>query len=97
MLTEFLNSIGRFGKCLRVVAAKAVRAILKDPNITVLPQTRAAFLDGLATYESRTDKAYSLTDCISMDAMKTAGITEVLTNDHHFEQEGFAVLIKKVQ
>jgi predicted nucleic acid-binding protein len=30
-----------------------------------------------------------------MNAMESEGITEALTNDHHFEQEGFVVLIKR--
>jgi hypothetical protein len=44
----------------------------------------------LALYQSRLDKGYSLTDCISMQTMRREGLTEVLTNDRHFEQEGFA-------
>jgi len=28
-------------------------------------------------------------DCISMETMRREGWTEVLTNDRHFEQEGF--------
>ena len=43
----------------------------------------------------RTDKDYSLIDCISMNACRQEGITEVLTNDHHFSQEGFTVLITR--
>ena len=43
----------------------------------------------------RPDKGYSLVDCISMGTMKKLGIRQVLTNDHHFEQEGFAILISK--
>jgi hypothetical protein len=27
--------------------------------------------------------------------MDSEGVTEALTNDHHFEQEGYVVLIKK--
>ena len=27
--------------------------------------------------------------------MEAESITEILTNDHHFEQEGFAVLMKR--
>jgi uncharacterized protein len=41
---------------------------------------------------SRRDKAYILPDCASMLAMRCEGIVEVLTNDHHFTQEGFRVL-----
>ena len=48
---------------------------------------------GLELYEHREDKEYSLTDCISMFAMREHKITRALTNDHHFAQEGFEVLI----
>jgi uncharacterized protein len=60
--------------------------------MTVVPQTHASFLDGLALYEARPDKEYSLTDCISMQTMRRAGLSDVLTNDHHFRQEGFRIL-----
>jgi len=45
-------------------------------------------------YASRTDTACSLVDCISMHAMRQMGLIEVLTNDHHFTQEGFTILIR---
>jgi len=41
------------------------------------------------------DKGYSLTDCISMETMRHEGITDVLTNDAHFEQEGFRALLRQ--
>jgi len=44
--------------------------------------------------ESRPDKEYSLTDCLSMLTMRREGMTEVLTNDHHFTQEGFQILFQ---
>ena len=56
------------------------------------PQTRADFDAALPRYEARLDKGYSLTDCRSMLAMRSLGLTEVLTNDHHFTQEGFTIL-----
>jgi len=40
----------------------------------------------------RLDKGYSLTDCRSMAALRALGVSEVLTNDHHFTQEGFTIL-----
>ena len=30
-----------------------------------------------------------------MNVMETEGITEVLTSDHNFEQEGFTILMKR--
>jgi predicted nucleic acid-binding protein len=43
----------------------------------------------LELYKNRPDKGYSLVDCVSFVAMRRHGITDALTNDHHFEQEGF--------
>jgi predicted nucleic acid-binding protein len=63
-----------------------------DPVIEVLPQTRADFDAALALYEARSDKGYSLTDCRSIVALRALGVSEVLTNDHHFTQEGFTIL-----
>jgi predicted nucleic acid-binding protein len=72
---------------LREAAAQAVRTILRDRRVTVHPQSRESFLAGLRLYEERKDKGYSLVDCISMATMRSQGISEVLTNDHHSIQE----------
>ncbi len=93
VLTEFLNVLSNAGEHLRRQAARLVRAILNDPNVTVVPQSRDSFLRGVELYEERLDKEYSLTDCISMNAMRSQSVSEILTHDHHFTQEGFKVLI----
>ena len=95
VLVEFLTAFARRGGFLRRSAVKAVRAILDDTQVFVVPQTRFTFLAGLQLYENRADKGYSLTDCVSMNVMRAEGITDVLTNDHHFEQEGFRILIRR--
>lgn len=95
ILTEFLNILARGGPQLREQAGKMVSAIMDNPNVRVIPQTRDSFLKGLSLYGQRADKGYSMTDCISMHTMSSESVTEVLTNDHHFGQEGFTVLIKK--
>ena len=94
VLTEFLAALSS-GKHMRKQAAKMVRGIMDNPNVKVIPQTRDSFLKGLTFYENRNDKEYSLIDCISMNVMSTESLVEALTNDHHFEQEGYTVLIKK--
>ena len=94
VLTEFLNAFSERGDYWRKQVTDRVRSILGDPNIQAIPQTRNYFLAGLKLYEERLDKGYSLTDCISMVTMRDHGVTEVLTHDHHFEQEGFTILLK---
>ena len=51
-------------------------------------------MSGLELYESRLDKHYSLTDCSSMQMMRRLGLTDALTNDRHFTQEGFSILFQ---
>ncbi len=60
----------------------------------MVPQSHDSFMAGLDLYEARPDKGYSLTDCISMNVMTAEGLTDVLTNDMHFTQEGFHALFR---
>ncbi len=94
VLTELLDGLAQRGTHLRQAAARAVRKILDDRRATVHPQSRESFLAGVRFYEQRNDKGYSLVDCISMTTMRHLGISEVLTNDHHFTQEGFQVALR---
>jgi len=94
VLTEFLNALSPYGALFRKNAAATVRALLKNPNVRVVPQTRESFLQALRRFEQREDKEYSLVDCASMETMNQESIREVLTHDHHFEQEGYVVLIR---
>ena len=92
VLAEFLTACSSSGPRIRQRASQAVRNALHDRQWTVLPQSRSSFLEALMLYEARPDKEYGLTDCIAMHVMRREGLTEVLTNDHHFTQEGFHIL-----
>lgn len=92
ILSEVLTWFAASGPAGRALASAMVRDILSDPTTHVLPQTSADFAAALSLYEARRDKGYSLADCRSMLAMRALAISEVLTNDHHFTQEGFTVL-----
>ncbi|MGH9937214.1 MAG: type II toxin-antitoxin system VapC family toxin [Blastocatellia bacterium] len=93
VMMEFLNAFSAQGEYFRRRAAETARTLMAE--VAVIPQTHFTFLRGLDLYEKRPDKKYSLTDCVSMIAMRDESITDILTNDHHFEQEGFRVLIRK--
>ena len=66
-----------------------------NPAIQVVPATAPLFDAGLALHAQRSDKSWSLTDCISFVVMAEHGITDALTGDHHFEQAGFRALLKE--
>jgi predicted nucleic acid-binding protein len=95
VLVEFLNWYRNKGSVVRRFAVRQVHRILAHRDVTVLEQSHTSFLSGIELYESRSDKEYSLTDCISMAAMRGQELTEALTTDRHFEQEGFVLLLKR--
>ena len=92
VLTELLAALSAAGPYVRQEAVTLVEGLLANANVRVVAGTRALFLEGLALYRARPDKAYSLTDCLSMQVMRREGLTDVLTNDRHFTQEGFHIL-----
>lgn len=93
VLTETLNYYAEKGEGKREAAANLIRSILLDVEIESIPSTQVSFLEGLELYESRRDKGYSLTDCISMNICRERKVSEILTHDDHFQQEGFVVLL----
>ncbi|HQU92955.1 MAG TPA: PIN domain-containing protein [Pyrinomonadaceae bacterium] len=93
VLTEVLTFFCEYGPELRLRSAAAVEMILGDPNTEVVSITSQIFNDGLRLYKERPDKGYSLTDCISMNISRERGITDVLSGDPHFRQEGFILLM----
>jgi predicted nucleic acid-binding protein len=94
VLTEFLNALADKGPLVRAAAVEMVEAIMNNSQVTVIPQSRRAFSRSLAFYKSRPDKGYSLTDCCSMLLMRERHLSEALTTDRHFEQEGFVALLR---
>lgn len=93
VLIEVLNYFSSFKPQMRQAVAQIVYDILSDSNIEVTSITHDIFLSGLSLYEQRLDKNYSMVDCISMVLMRNRGLTEVLTHDKHFTQEGFTILL----
>lgn len=93
VLTEVLNYFSGYGPDARRKTCDFINDILADENVETVAQTHEAFLAGVAFYRARPDKRYSLTDCISMDVMGDRGITDALTHDEHFAQEGFRTLL----
>jgi hypothetical protein len=67
--------------------------ILLQPKTAIITDLEPWFSRGLDLYGKRSDKDWSLTDCISFEVMKERGIAEALTGDRHFIQAGFQTML----
>lgn len=92
VLDETLNFFSQKGSFMRIKAISLYESIQIDPQILVISTTPLIRTTAKELYKNRLDKGYSMTDCISMVVMKQNNITEILTHDHHFTQEGFRIL-----
>ena len=65
-----------------------------DDSIELIWVSEELHVAAMNLLHRRRDKTYSLCDAVSFVLMKEREITEALTTDHHFEQEGFTRLLK---
>ena len=70
-----------------------VESIRSDSATMIVPCDSKWFQKGIDRFASRSDKEWSLTDCISFVIMEENALTHALTQDHHFAQAGFSVLL----
>ncbi|MGH7484359.1 MAG: type II toxin-antitoxin system VapC family toxin [Thermoanaerobaculia bacterium] len=90
VLGELLTYFSGEGAVARARAVETVRSTRR--SFEVIESSALLFEYALDRYSRRPDKEYSFADCMSMELMERRGITHVLTNDHHFRQEGFTVV-----
>ncbi|MEO0350837.1 MAG: PIN domain-containing protein [Cyanobacteria bacterium P01_A01_bin.15] len=94
VLTEVLNDFSKRGENLRLVAVNLIKSLQKHSNTTIIPQTSTQFEAALMLYESRLDKAWSQTDCVSFQIMEEHSIYDAFAYDKHFRQAGYEPLMR---
>jgi uncharacterized protein len=92
VLTEVGDGLA--GTSSRSMFSKLLDQLRSDSRVTIVAPTEKFFDVGVALYDKRKDKAWSLTDCISFEIMREHGIRDALTADKHFEQAGFNAMLK---
>ncbi len=90
VLVEIGNALSAIN---RAGAAAFVRSCYRTPNMRVVPVDTALLERTLRFYETRADKTWGLTDCISFVVMQDAALTAAVTADDHFRQAGFRALL----
>jgi len=67
--------------------------LVDTPDIETVWVDEQLHREAMRLLLARQDKGYSLCDAVSFILMRKRGITDRLTTDRHFEQEGFIRLL----
>lgn len=71
-----------------------VEEILASPFIEKVWTTENHYVEALELLKARPDKTYSLCDAVSFILMREHAVSEAVTTDRHFKQEGFIRLLE---
>jgi uncharacterized protein len=92
VLWECVNTFSRPKD--RPAAHALIEYIRSESSFELLQASLELFAAGLRLHRERTDKEWSLTDCISFHVMRERGLRRALAYDIHFEQAGFEPLLR---
>lgn len=91
-----LSELVALAEARKVARAKTLHYIsdlIANPFIRTIWTGELSCMSALDLLKRRLDKTYSLCYAISFLLMREHNITEALTTDHHFEQEGLIRLL----
>jgi predicted nucleic acid-binding protein len=91
VILELCNYFAR--SPLRTEAIAWVLEVRGDPGWEVVSVDRRLLSAAERRYQAHEDKAWSLTDCIGMELMRSRKLERAATTDVGFQQAGFRVLM----
>lgn len=77
----------------RSTAFQFINRCLYANKIMVVSVDTLLLKRSLQLYQTRPDKTWGLTDCVSFIVMQENGLKDTLTSDRHFVQAGFRALL----
>ncbi|MEH2192838.1 MAG: PIN domain-containing protein [Nostoc sp.] len=92
VLAEFI-ALAQVRRFPRTAALQFIIDLLENPDIETVWIDELLHREAIKLLMARQDKTYSLCDAVSFVLMHRRGVTEALTTDRHFEQEGFRRLL----
>jgi predicted nucleic acid-binding protein len=93
VLTEY-TALAQVRGIPRLEIIKFSTRILEDEEIEIVWVEERLHRQAVELIKQRADKTYSLCDAVSFVLMHQRAVSEALTTDKHFEQEGFTRLLK---
>ena len=91
ILVEVGNALAKNKK----LAITTIDYLQNSDDIRFVKITNEILHQAIELYKKYTDKEWGLTDASSFVVMKKLKIEEAFTNDYHFKQYGFKILLEK--
>lgn len=93
VIVEVGNALSTYN---RAGAVQFIHQCYHTSNIRVVEIDSPMLQRAVNLYESRVDKEWGLTDCISFTVMQDQNLLDAATADRHFVQAGFRALLLSV-
>lgn len=90
VIVEVGNALSTYN---RAGAVRFMHQCYHTPNIRVVGIDSQLLQRAVSLYDSRVDKEWGLTDCISFTVMQDQNLLDAATADQHFVQAGFRALL----
>ena len=92
VIIETINALSKVE--FRKAVIEFIGKLKKSPSIEIIRITDEMYDNAWKLYKERMDKDWGITDCTSFEVMRIFNIKKAFTNDKHFEQAGFSLMVK---
>ena len=94
VIVETINALSKAQ--FRKAVIEFVDKLEMSPSVEIIKITDEMYNNAWALYQQRMDKDWGITDCTSFEVMRMFNIKKALTNDKHFEQAGYSLVVKQI-
>ncbi len=91
-IVETINALSKVE--FRKAVVEFINKLERSPSVEIVKITDEIYNNAWALYQQRMDKNWGITDCTSFEVMRMFNIRKAFTNDKHFEQAGYSVVVK---
>jgi predicted nucleic acid-binding protein len=92
IVIETINALSKVE--FRKSVIEFVGKLQKSPSAEIVKITDEIYNSAWELYKQRKDKNWGITDCTSFEVMRLFDIKKAFTNDKHFEQAGYSLVLK---
>lgn len=93
VIVETINALSKAE--FRKAVIEFIDKLEMSPSVEIIKITDEMYNNAWALYQQRMDKDWGIiTDCTSFEVMRMFNIKKAFTNDKHFEQAGYSLVVK---